>query len=90
VAVLLVANSDTGKSSGSSGGGSTVTSSSTTAGHTRTTSTHHHGRVYVVKAGDVLSGIAAKTGVELAVIMRLNPHVDAQSLYPGQRLKLAP
>lgn len=88
VAVLVVASSDSGKSG--SGGGTTVTSSATSTTHTTTTKAHHHGRTYIVKTGDVMSGIAAKTGVALSEIIRLNPHVDAQSLYPGQKLKLAP
>ncbi|MDX6717922.1 MAG: hypothetical protein QOJ63_176 [Solirubrobacteraceae bacterium] len=45
---------------------------------------------YVVKAGDTLSGIAAKTGVSLETIQTLNDSVDAQALHAGQRIKLAP
>ena len=89
VAILIVVNSDSGKSSKS--GGTTVTSSSTGSSTTRTTATPRtHHRFYVVKPGDVLSAIAAKTGVPLQEIMRLNPHVDAQTLTVGAKLKLAP
>jgi LysM repeat protein len=45
-------------------------------------------RTYVVKAGDVLSAIAEKTGVTVAEIERLNPSVDAAALHPGQKLRL--
>ena len=87
-AVLIVVSSDTGKSS-SSNGGAAVTSSSTSTTHTQTTPRSHR-RFYVVKPGDVLSAIAAKTGVALNELMRLNPHVDAQTLTVGQKLKLTP
>jgi len=88
VAILLVVNSDSSKSS-KSGSGATVTSSSTSSTSTTATPKTHH-RFYIVKSGDVLSGIAAKTGVPLSQIMRLNPHVDAQTLTVGAKLKLAP
>jgi LysM repeat protein len=89
IAILVVVNSDSGKSSKS--GGATVTSSSTASKRTQTTATpRNHHKYYVVKPGDVLSGIAAKSGVPLAQIMRLNPHVDAQTLTVGTKLKLAP
>ncbi len=47
-------------------------------------------RSYVVQAGDTLSTIAAKTGVSLAAIQRLNPGIDPQALQTGQSLKLSP
>jgi LysM repeat protein len=45
-------------------------------------------KVYVVKRGDTPSGIAAKTGVALATLQKLNPDLDPQALTVGQRLKL--
>jgi LysM repeat protein len=45
-------------------------------------------RTYVVKAGDTLSKIAAKTGVEIERLLALNPTVDPQGLVAGQRIKL--
>ncbi|MFL5818637.1 MAG: LysM peptidoglycan-binding domain-containing protein [Conexibacter sp.] len=47
-------------------------------------------RIYVVKAGDTLTVIAAETGVSLETIQRLNPEVDPNALQTGQRLKLSP
>jgi LysM repeat protein len=47
-------------------------------------------RRYVVKSGDTLSAISAKTGVSLETIQRLNPNLDAQSLHAGERVKLRP
>lgn len=48
------------------------------------------GRTYVVKDGDILSAIAAKTGVPVATLEDLNPKADPQSLHAGQRLKIRP
>jgi LysM repeat protein len=45
-------------------------------------------KFYVVKAGDTLSKIAAKTGVEIEELLTLNPSVDPQALVTGQRIKL--
>jgi LysM repeat protein len=47
-------------------------------------------RTYRVKPGDTLSGIAAKTGVSLQQIQRLNPKLDSQSLQTGEKIKLLP
>jgi LysM repeat protein len=44
--------------------------------------------VYVVRTGDTLSKIAAKTGVEIERLLTLNPSVDPQALVTGQRIKL--
>lgn len=70
----------------------TVTRSDTA---TRTTGRHHHKpkprpRFYVVKQGDTLSSIAAKTGVGLSRLTALNPSVSTPpySLQTGQRLRL--
>lgn len=45
-------------------------------------------KFYVVRPGDSLSGIAAKTGVPLATLQALNPGVNPRALQPGQRLAL--
>jgi LysM repeat protein len=45
-------------------------------------------KVYVVKEGDTLTGIAVSNGVSVAAIERLNPDLDPQALIPGQKLKL--
>ncbi len=46
-------------------------------------------RVYVVKAGDTASGIAAKTGVTVITMEKLNKNFDPQTLSPGQRIRLS-
>ena len=72
-------------------------SSTTTTVQTSTTVARHHGhtgtvsttaKFYVVKPGDSLSGIAAKTHVPIATIESLNPHINPNALQPSQRLKL--
>jgi LysM repeat protein len=65
----------------------TVSTQQTTAA-TATGHRHKHKRFYVVKAGDTLSGISAKTGVSITTIEALNPAVDPGALQAGQRLKL--
>jgi LysM repeat protein len=72
--------------------------SSTTTSTVQTTSTvvthHGHGSAaskatfYVVKPGDSLSEIAAKTGVAITTIEALNPHLNPNRLQPSQRLRL--
>jgi LysM repeat protein len=43
---------------------------------------------YVVQQNDTLDGIAAKTGVSVDQLQKLNPDVDTQALAPGSTLKL--
>jgi LysM repeat protein len=46
-------------------------------------------RVYIVKAGDTASGIAAKTGVSIVTMQKLNKTFKPQTLSPGQRIRLS-
>ena len=51
----------------------------------------HHRRAaktYKVKSGDTLSAIQARTGVSVAVILRLNPGLNANALQTGQVIRL--
>lgn len=43
---------------------------------------------YVVKSGDSLSAISARTGVPLPTLESLNPSVNPSNLQTGQRLRL--
>jgi LysM repeat protein len=45
-------------------------------------------KFYVVQPNDTLSKIAAKTGVSLTTIEKLNPSVNPDALHPSQRLRL--
>jgi LysM repeat protein len=47
-------------------------------------------RTYRVRAGDTLSKIALRTGVQVAVIEELNPGLDPQTLTVGLKIKLKP
>lgn len=73
--------------------------SSTPTATVLTTSTvaRHHGssgsgsskaKFYVVRPGDSLSAIAAKTGISMTTILALNPHLNPSALQPSQRLRL--
>lgn len=44
--------------------------------------------VYVVRAGDTLAGVAAKTGVSVTRLLELNPKLVPTELFLGQRIKL--
>ena len=46
-------------------------------------------RIYVVKPGDCcLSQIAQKTGIDVDVLVQLNPKLDPQAIHSGDRVKL--
>jgi|GEM_PF-1431701 len=45
-------------------------------------------KTYIVKSGDTPSGIAAKTGISLATLQKLNKDFNPQSLAPGQHIRL--
>lgn len=45
-------------------------------------------RFYIVRPGDSLSRISAKTGVPLSTLESLNPGVNPRALQAGQRLTL--
>jgi LysM repeat protein len=49
---------------------------------------HRPPRFYVVKPGDNLSEIAAKTKVSLGTIEALNPRLDPNALQVGHRIRL--
>jgi LysM repeat protein len=45
-------------------------------------------KFYVVRPGDSLTSIAAKTGISVTALEALNPKVDPNSLQTAQRLRL--
>ena len=83
--LAVINNSDVGGKSDSNSGSATLTGAS---GPPKAKKHRQHHHTYTVKAGDTLSAIAEKTGVSLAVIERLNPNIDAQTLNTGQKIKL--
>ena len=46
------------------------------------------GGVYVVRAGDTMTAIAAKTGVSLARLAKLNPKISPTALFIGEKIHL--
>jgi LysM repeat protein len=54
--------------------------------HTHPTSTK--AEFYVAQPNDTLSGIAARTGVSVAVLESLNPTINPSALQPSERLRL--
>jgi LysM repeat protein len=61
---------------------------STTQTQSTHTASHPKAKFYVVRPNDTLSKIAARTGVSLATIEQLNPHINPNALHPSQRLRL--
>lgn len=45
-------------------------------------------KTYTVQTGDTLSVIASKTGTTVAVLLKLNPHIDPQALQVGQKIRV--
>jgi LysM repeat protein len=89
-AVLLLAavvGSVVGGSSGGGGGGDAEQAGAEReAGSERPRA---RGRAtYKVRAGDTLGSIAERTGRTPEQLQELNPGLDAQTLQPGQKLKL--
>jgi lysozyme len=76
-----VSTSQSNHSGSQTGGSATTTTQTTTSGDSGAT-------FYVVRAGDTLSEIALRTHVSVATIERLNPHVAANAMQVGQRLRL--
>lgn len=67
--------------------GSASTSSSSTS--TTSSGASPSASSYTVKAGDTLSGIAARQSVSLSTVLRANGLSASSVIYPGQRIKLA-
>jgi LysM repeat protein len=89
-AVLLIRS---GLESGTGSGGTTSTQGATT--RAAATTVAHRARprggakrFYTVQTGDTFNAIAAKTGVSVAELERLNPGVSSNSLHVGQRLRV--
>ena len=79
--VVIAAALGGGGDGGGSGGGS---GHAEQQGRTQV----HTPKTYEVQSGDTLTSIAHKTGVSVALILKLNPGVDPQILISGEKLKL--
>jgi LysM repeat protein len=69
-----------------------ATQSTTTATTTNKKHRHHATQPvvkrYTVQTGDTLSVIASKTGTTVAILLKLNPHIDPQALQVGQKIRV--
>ena len=83
--ILISGGGDGGSRSGAT---EPATTTATTSPAARRAPARRAPRFYTVKAGDVLSSIAIGNGLSVERLQELNPGVDAQTLRPGQRLKL--
>ena len=50
--------------------------------------THPAGRYYLVRSGDTLEAIAARTRTSVALLLRLNPGIQPTALRPGQSIRV--
>jgi len=92
VLVFLVARPELGGSSDAKRAGSTstgATSKTKTTASKKRSAAKTPPKTYTVKPGDVLGSISESTGVAVVDLLDYND-IDAQSLRPGQKLKLAP
>ena len=98
-AVLMVVSATTGDGETEDDNGSTATTEErrqatdreTSTGGTRTgtrTGTKPQRKTYTVRPGDTLGVIAERTGVSVEELLALNPDIDANSLAPGEKIKL--
>lgn len=88
IATYFVVHNALDTSSGSTRTGTTTIQPSTRAGSSSTKKRGAKANFYVVRSGDSLSVISARTGVPLPTLESLNPRVSSGSLQPGQRLRL--
>jgi LysM repeat protein len=65
-----------------------ITQTSTVSTRRTTHRGSQRAKFYRVRANDTLSKIAATTGVSLATLQRLNPHINPQALQPGTPIRL--
>ena len=86
--IVVIASAGGGDDSGSSDKGSSVsTSTGRDASDPRIERALQNG-IYVVQEGDTLTSISEATGVDVDVLITLNPTTDPQILVAGTHLKL--
>jgi hypothetical protein len=52
------------------------------------TPAHKAARYWVVRAGDTLAAVAARTGVPMARLLELNPKLQPTALFIGQKIRI--
>ena len=87
VLVVVVSIADSGGGSGGDDGGDD-TEQTQAGGPSREGQRAIDRGVWIVGEGDSLTSISEKTGIDLDVLLELNPDVDPQRLGKGQRVAL--
>ena len=95
-AVFIVISGTTSDSDGDKGNGTPSSQERKGSRSGRTRSTGETTRTpatpkkktYTVRPGDTLTVISERTGVPVEQLLELNPDIDANSLNPGDKLKL--
>jgi len=72
-----------------SGAERTATPSPSTAKESDKEPSRRKRKMYTVRAGDTPSGIAEANDISLDTLYKLNPELEAESLAPGQRVRLS-
>jgi LysM repeat protein len=90
IALYSVVKDSSAPAGGNSGAETTqdATPTATSTKSKKSSSKKKKAKTYTVKSGDTPSGIADKYGLSLNELLDLNPKLDAQSLSPGQKLRL--
>jgi LysM repeat protein len=89
IATYFVVQHALDTSSGSNPASTTSTQTSTRVGSASAKKGGVKTKFYVVRSGDSLSVISARTGVPLPTLESLNPGVSSGALQVGQRLRLS-
>lgn len=85
VAIVVIVQSNTGDGSKTEPDPSAKTNSEGSGGDGEGA---ENPKTYTVEEGDTLSGVAAKFGVSVKRLERLNPDVDPQTIAAGQELTI--
>ena len=92
ILVLLVNSSLTAETDGDSAGPppppAATGSGETTGGGTTTTVPRAQRRFYRIRSGDTLEALAERFDTTVDDLLSLNPGIDANSLTPGQRIRI--
>ena len=83
--VAVVATSGGGSDDNGDGGSA---SQERTAGSNKRTRHALDRGIWIVRSGDTLGLISQQTGIDVDVLIQLNPDIDPQTLLEGQRIAL--
>lgn len=75
-------------SGGGSGGGGSGNAQTQTTGQTKEGGKAVAAGVWIVHSGDTLGKVSEETGIDVDMLVQLNPDLDPQALLEGQRIAL--